>query len=96
MKTLKINLVSILSVILAIGLMSFKLSENGKLMNKWYAVESGGTINPSAPLDAPSEAGEDCLVTAPTNVCAVELPDDHTFTNISQINLSQVTSASRP
>lgn len=71
MKTLKINLVSILSVILAIGLMSFKLMTEENM--QWYEVlpPNGGVQLIGDPINTPD--GESCIINFPAEVCAIQL-----------------------
>ena len=60
-------------------LMSFGLSN---MENQWFAVQNDGTIE-SAPLTAPPSG--DCQINLPAPTCAVELPSDHSYENISEV-----------
>lgn len=70
MKTLKINLVAVLAVMISVGMMSFQLATNTTA--GWYALgapTSGGT-----PIQEhlPSGPADDCIVEFDNDLCAVE------------------------
>ena len=79
MKTFKNYAMALVALVIAatsMTLMSF--GDNQSL--QWYEVDENGGILPTT-LPAPSG---DCIEDLEENVCAVRLPSNHNFTNISQ------------
>jgi len=61
-------------------LMSFGLAD---MENQWFPVNpTTGQIS-SVPLDG--EPTDNCVIEEPAPTCAVELPSNHTYNNISQV-----------
>jgi len=79
MKKIKKYAMALVAFVIAatsLTLMSFE----DKQSLQWYEVDENGAILPTT-MPAPSG---DCIENFEENICAVRLPSDHTFTNISQ------------
>lgn len=84
METKKINFVLCYVLLLAFGMMSFNVVELRSSNDVWFPVSTNGTIQPSPMTGEPEDDDETCSQLIPENVCAVKLPANHTYTNISE------------
>lgn len=84
MKRKKVRFTLAYALILAFGMMSFKLVALKPTSEVWFPVATNGTILPNQMIGEPEDDDETCSQLIPENVCAVKLPANHTYTNISE------------
>ncbi|WP_149914259.1 hypothetical protein [Sphingobacterium cavernae] len=84
MKNLKNYAMALVALFIAatsLTLMSF-VNKQKQTELEWFSVDPSGSIS-NTPMSGPPSG--DCSIEVQENFCAVELPEDHSYTNISVV-----------